>query len=232
MPTPPPDAAPGVPDYLAYIFPQAGRRVRRASEVSRRTREREVRQYQTATGASRRQAQRRTAEARRRGQTFRVVRPESATPEQATAAERYRRRIQPPGRGAPPRGSFDDLGRITFPPQSLSADTKRTLAQDKVYRFRSYLEFMMRAEATANKATAMAGGKYGEPGEYAKAYLAFNEYTLLARIETWNDSQLNSFLSMSYEDIRAYVSAGTLAYAKGRPNQNNDYAFIEDWWYH
>jgi hypothetical protein len=101
-PAPPPNVG-GVPDYLSYIFPETGRRIRRASEVSRRTREREISQYQRATGATRQQAQRRTAAARRRGQTFRTVRPERATSEQQQRAERYRRRLPPqqPGRGGP-----------------------------------------------------------------------------------------------------------------------------------
>jgi hypothetical protein len=84
-----------LPDVLDFLFaPQRGKRVKLASQVSRRTREREVTAYQRAfPRVSRRQAQRRTAAMRRRGQVPRGVEVGQATPEQVTRAAEYRERV-------------------------------------------------------------------------------------------------------------------------------------------
>jgi hypothetical protein len=89
----PPPPASGSFDLL--FMPQRGTRVRRASQVSRRTRQREIASYQQAfPEATHQQAARRTAAMRRRGHIPRAVQAERATPEQATRAQQYRQRSQ------------------------------------------------------------------------------------------------------------------------------------------
>jgi hypothetical protein len=165
FPEPPSEAAPGVPDVLAYFFPKRGKRVKPASKVSARTRRREIEGYQRAyPGATRQQAARRTAAMRRRGYVPTSVSAGKATREQRQEAQRYR-----------------DRSERSQPAQRVVRDYDPVYVM-QVIRNKIGETFQAEAQKEYDRMVANAGpGSPVQPGQPVTSYWEFNEQAVI-----WN----------------------------------------------
>lgn len=201
------DAAGGFSDWLVTFV--RGPNVRRASQLTRRGREREIGALQRA-GMSRQQARRTYAAARRRGERAVVVQRERATPEQAQRAEQFQQRSVAAQQRYQERQNTrafvslspdvqpSDSGILTTGP----LDAKRDELISKSHWLYDYLESQ-------------------DPEHQPK----YNETQFQAKVARMSEAQLDAWLAAANSNDYSVIRA---SYARTEPLTGYDNAF----WYH